>query len=601
MFRIRADHRRKRSKVKAQLEDLWRKAVLWQRSDGDTTAPLALRITSMIDAPHGQHEVPLSDVVAALHMLNCFEDKVPAFAGSFHKTLLAPLVHNPALNLIEKLGQKMSTLSLEPPSASVAVKKTGSKGKKKAATQVWSVVSPADFFGKAQRMLEFAITSIFKEQDAALTSLAGEHVWSSFATTIIDGFLSKAVPSKESQVDEYRTAADATAAFEDAVFALGLAGTDSSDSVARPLSTYIGEAPVLVVNRRRQELLHTAREILCAESFNTVAVKQETERRGSLMPKDGAADAGPAAGLAESLYQLPACHISLPAQSLIELAYSTLDEVSSESPDVALMSFYGIRDVLDLFRAVVPLWRADGAEVLGEQTAAVFHNDCFYIAHHLLALGQQFRTVLPKDLGPAATFVDMVPAFHDLGERHFLRRLNIERDAVLAVFLNIGGFSRTEDDARYRSVQAGLKEAQQQLKRLAGIWRGVLPGPVYRRSIGALADVVLEECIGGIRALVDISESETYRLHDLLDRTQAQVRSLFPESNDDASILPLDECLPNLKKFSQLDMLLQAGLQEIVDKWTARELAFSAEEVRSMIKALFSNSDFRAKSLSLIK
>lgn len=49
--------------------------------------------------------------------------------------------------------------------------------------------------------------------------------------------------------------------------------------------------------------------------------------------------------------------------------------------------------------------------------AAVQHNNCMYLAHHLLTLGHHFRAHLPQPLGEGvATFVDMVPGFRKLGE-----------------------------------------------------------------------------------------------------------------------------------------------------------------------------------------
>lgn len=53
------------------------------------------------------------------------------------------------------------------------------------------------------------------------------------------------------------------------------------------------------------------------------------------------------------------------------------------------------------------------------QLSAIHHNNCMYIAHHLLTLGHQFRYHLPSPLSDgAATFVDMVPGYRRLGGRY---------------------------------------------------------------------------------------------------------------------------------------------------------------------------------------
>jgi len=56
--------------------------------------------------------------------------------------------------------------------------------------------------------------------------------------------------------------------------------------------------------------------------------------------------------------------------------------------------------------------------------AAIQHNNCMYLAHHLLTLGHHFRGHLPQPLSEGvATFVDMVPGFRKLGEQTILHQL----------------------------------------------------------------------------------------------------------------------------------------------------------------------------------
>lgn len=47
--------------------------------------------------------------------------------------------------------------------------------------------------------------------------------------------------------------------------------------------------------------------------------------------------------------------------------------------------------------------------------AAIQHNNCMFLAHHLLTLGHQFRPHLPLKDG-VAYFVDLVPGFRKLGK-----------------------------------------------------------------------------------------------------------------------------------------------------------------------------------------
>lgn len=68
-------------------------------------------------------------------------------------------------------------------------------------------------------------------------------------------------------------------------------------------------------------------------------------------------------------------------------------------------------------------WARENLQKL-PQLAAIHHNNCMYIAHHLLTLGHQFRYRSTGVLSNgAATFVDLVPGFRRLGKTSLLSPL----------------------------------------------------------------------------------------------------------------------------------------------------------------------------------
>ena len=80
--------------------------------------------------------------------------------------------------------------------------------------------------------------------------------------------------------------------------------------------------------------------------------------------------------------------------------------------------YYLARDMLDLFRAVVPVVHATelgSVPLIG----MCFFNDCVYIAYHLVTLAFQFKSSLPEPLKTTATFVDQVPLFRRVGEKQY--------------------------------------------------------------------------------------------------------------------------------------------------------------------------------------
>ena len=64
-----------------------------------------------------------------------------------------------------------------------------------------------------------------------------------------------------------------------------------------------------------------------------------------------------------------------------------------------------------------------------------------YIAHHLLTVGNQFRSQLPPPLSlGAATFVDLVPGMRREGTECLLAMLSRERDNLLDIVKQAKGF-----------------------------------------------------------------------------------------------------------------------------------------------------------------
>lgn len=63
--------------------------------------------------------------------------------------------------------------------------------------------------------------------------------------------------------------------------------------------------------------------------------------------------------------------------------------------------------------------------------------------------------------------------------------------------------------------------------------------------------------------------------------------------------------VPKWIKLTQLKMILNASLVQITEQWSEGKgpltLHYKAEEVKSLIRALFQNTDRRANALFLIK
>lgn len=128
--------------------------------------------------------------------------------------------------------------------------------------------------------------------------------------------------------------------------------------------------------------------------------------------------------------------------------------------------------------------------------AAIHHNNCMYLAHHLSTLGHQFTNRLPWPInGGTATFVDMVSPLRKCGQDCFIAQLRKRRTALLESLATAENFVGASNPTQSQSIERALKQVMQQLQCLNRVWQDILPNDVFLKSIGALLNSVLDEII----------------------------------------------------------------------------------------------------------
>ncbi len=155
-------------------------------------------------------------------------------------------------------------------------------------------------------------------------------------------------------------------------------------------------------------------------------------------------------------------------------------------------------------------------------SVALFHNNCMFLAHHLVTLGHQFRSKLPREIAERATFMDLVPQFRRLGIEifvqqrirlreqlmenlsedngscrfhgncrfygHFQTRLGMTSihvfhcDFCCDVCDFSAGFLSSEED--FSQTELSVRRVLHQLGQLARVWRGVLVTHLFHSAIG---------------------------------------------------------------------------------------------------------------------
>lgn len=358
---IRSDFRRKRAKLKADLDELWGKAVVWNAAVDE-----CLTLCTAVPAPRGTAEVNIGVLVDGLRHVEMLDRKLVQFAEQACSVVLEPLVKALGTSVSVARNQRTITLTLAKPSASSSKSKRGGN----------DAAAVGALYRSAEQLFQL-ISGAFSD-DTSVRAAIGASLWPRFTTAVIERVLANTVSAQRSKQDQHGQIVEASRKFEDTVRGLGFIGDDcqltkwvKSDANPRTktsltpgieLSRYLADITIHTANNRRQELLETARDLLSSDNFNTILVKQETERGGLFLDDDeddsAGSDAGSAAttaALAESLFRLPTCHVSVSTKALVDYAYDNLAEMAGMEEEEAILVFYGVRDMFDLFRAIVPV------------------------------------------------------------------------------------------------------------------------------------------------------------------------------------------------------------------------------------------------------
>ncbi|NXX65030.1 ZW10 protein, partial [Spizella passerina] len=309
--------------------------------------------------------------------------------------------------------------------------------------------SPMEVFEKIKLVFEVLhkyLLNVPLEQPGegrvTLAELLGELIWEELSDCLIHNCLVNSIPTNSSKLEQYKEVIESTEEFEKALKKMQFLKEDTT-----ALLKYACNVDSHFANKKCQDVIMAARSLMTSEIHNTVKITPDSSvalpelpgpgsgdhmklpRACSLVP-NGTVSVGTESRLSPLTLCLPCCRISCSVQQLVELAYHTLLEATASTDLCCVQLFDCVRNIFQLFYEVVPTYHRENLQKL-PQLAAIHHNNCMYIAHHLLTLGHQFRYRSTSVLSNgAATFVDLVPAFRRLGMECFLAQMRVQKGEI---------------------------------------------------------------------------------------------------------------------------------------------------------------------------
>ncbi|XP_037007220.2 centromere/kinetochore protein zw10 homolog [Artibeus jamaicensis] len=603
------------------LGEEWQKLIVWKFPPSKDTSNLESCLQTELHLCTGQSHSeektpvpPTSSVLLAFSILGELHTKLKLFGQMLLKYILRPLASCPSLYAVVESQPNIIIIRFESMMTDM------------------EHPSPSEVFAKVKLVLEVLQKHLLdspldtdleneKTSKIILAEMLGDVIWEDLSECLIKNCLVYSIPTNSSKLQQYEEIIQSTEEFENALKEMRFLKGDTTDLLkyARNINSHFA-------NKKCQDVIVAARNLMTSEIHNTVKITPDSKisvpdlptpdeddklqvQKMSTTQYNEVVNLQPENTLDQHSFSLPTCRISESVKKLMELAYQTLLEATTSSDQCAVQLFYSVRNIFHLFHDVVPTYHKENLQKL-PQLAAIHHNNCMYIAHHLLTLGHQFRLRLAPILcDGTTTFVDLVPGFRRLGTQCFLAQMRAQKGELLERLSSARNFSNMDDEENYSAASKAIRQVLHQLKRLGLVWQDILPVNIYCKAMGTLLNTAISEIIVRVTALEDISTEDGDRLYSLCKTVMDEGPQVFAPLSEESKNRKYQEevpvYVPKWMPFKELMMMLQASLQEIGDRWADGKgplaAAFSSSEVKALIRALFQNTERRAAALAKIK
>jgi len=434
-----------------------------------------------------------------------------------------------------------------------------------------------------------------EEPQVLLQEMIGEKLCNWFCNAMIKEVLAPAVPNCVSKLPQYQDVVDKTELVNEY-----LVENKFLTPTNMTLLNYARNVDALFANKVCQDLLSKARDIMKEDMFTTIEIIPDNPQEGDILTDNedhSDLPISPNFSVPDKLFLFPKCKISESTIKILDLAVGGLEVAAQSKPFCCVRLFHTVRNVFELWCAVVPTYHRSNLDSL-PQLAAIGHNSGMYLAHRLVTLGFLYKDKLGA-MSQTPTFIDIVCKLRAVAGEMMLQTINIQKDNLLTILAGSGMTSAGSDRRMSSGVDQAVRQFLHQLDHLQKVWQPTLPSDVYYRCIGALLNAGLEEIILKIVGLTDISAEMSGQFCSLFNQIINKTPGLFkPDTTP-------HKFVRRWGKFNELITVLDSSLRVLEDRWGegAGPLAkeFSAEEAKQMIRAIFQNTERRAAVLSKIK
>ncbi|CAD0195081.1 unnamed protein product [Chrysodeixis includens] len=548
----------------------WTRMVVWNLkvSPRKTVATITLSI---------EDNMVTVDILNALDKSKKLNEKVSEFAQFLLKEILIPIIHSDC-TVYDETDELMTVTIMHKPNFK---------------PQYDAVISNLRLLF---HYLNNKLNVDFR-RDTTIMKIIGSEISAEFIDIIVKNCLIDTIPNNINDLQSYGRITSEIEDFQNFLVLVKFFNEKCT------ILHYVNNIDVLFATKSSQFFLETAREIMLKDLSVTMSIGVEnvTDSDFVLKADDENYDALTILDttLPKSLFFFPRCMISKSAQELLDLVYVMMEQAVQCSDVVCKKLYNTTRLVFELYDAVVPYHHENYLQTI-PQYVALFHNNCMYLAHNLQTFGDKWLTLMiGREMDYPISFVDLVQKMRDLGYQHLTIHMQQQRKQILDNIRSSDLNCIVVKDELSDNAEAAVRQCLRQLHLLKNVWIGVFPSNVFTRLMATLVNMFLDELIHRVCTVEDISMEMATQLTEMYTIVVQKAPHLFQSPDD------MEKHVKSWIKLQELIFVLGGSLKDIENHWKdgtgPLAVHFTHEELRSLIKALFQNTQMRANLLSKIK
>uniref|UniRef100_A0AC34QFG6 Centromere/kinetochore protein zw10-like protein n=1 Tax=Panagrolaimus sp. JU765 TaxID=591449 RepID=A0AC34QFG6_9BILA len=546
----------------------------------------------------------VSSAMTTLLLLKEFDGELTLLANIIVDGFCGRIVasNKPIELLVVKQTEKELTLTVSKEDEKLFLKEMKETGEQPAGPMeiVRGLTSFFGFLGPALK--DFVIGEIY------LITELGLVISRNLAKLVVEKCLIPAVPYDKNDTPKFDSVKSAADDFFNLMVEIGFFTTETAS-----FNQYSENFDQVFINRRCAKICDRARSLAletCSEEVDVGGFNDEPDVLEEfyedfdtkLGMKDGNLRIDCKSQL-PNIWQFQRCRIARNARDFGELLIQTFEETcAAENPATAgrlLTTSYNIIRVFLLTSATAHDEIIKSVPLFG----ALFFNACHYVNHIIALFCINLKFKLPKELLNSFPFTSLITEIRNMAADTLeIHLLHLRRQISSMIGPN-DIFSTLKNEAgTVLECAKAVESCGKLIKQVGDVWKGVLSDAVLVRAIGVLVSHTLGVFVDLILSREDISEAESTFLGDELNKLVKELEKVMNVDNQQTIQVI---CGREYYRMKEVLHCLNGSIVQISDRWCAGKgplaVWMQPDEVKGLIKALFMNTNQRAKLLSLIQ